>query len=161
MTRRNLASQAVEDRHFMTTSERSTWWSLILVPLTTLAYLAVVLPGLSHTPASELAWQMPMIVAIGVAIVGTILATIIGSIVAAVVTRDFDTDSDLRDSEIDRHGNRFAYTVASVGAIPILAMAMLDVDQFWIGNALFLIGAIGATGGAIIKIRAHRGAFRG
>lgn len=30
-----------------------------------------------------------------------------------------------------------------------------------VGNALFLIGAIGATCGAIAKIRAYHGAFHG
>ncbi len=68
---------------------------------------------------------------------------------------------DVRDKEIERHGDRIAQAITAFGAAAVLALAMLEVDHFWIGNALFLIGAVGATWGSIAKIRAYRGAFHG
>lgn len=152
---------ARDDRHSMTTGEQATWWALVLVPLASLGYLAVVIPQLVGTPVGEVQWQIPMIIAIAAAIAGTIIGTIVGAIIRAIVTRDTETGSDIRDAQIDRHGDRLAFMAAALGGIPILVLAMLELDPFWIGTAVFLTGAIGATVGAVSKIRAYRGGFVG
>ncbi|GAA2403589.1 hypothetical protein Cme02nite_74590 [Catellatospora methionotrophica] len=145
------------DRVPTTYEERNTWLMAILVPATSLVYFAVVIPRLWRHPAAEVAWVTPMLWAMGVTFAGTIL----GSIVSAMVARDSHTESDVRDREIVRHGDRIAQGVLGVGAAVVLVLAMVRADQFWIGNALFLLGAVGTTWGAIAKIRAYRGAFHG
>jgi hypothetical protein len=62
---------------------------------------------------------------------------------------------------IDRYGDRLAQAITAFGAAIVLVLVMFEADHFWIGNALFLIGAMGATWGAIAKIRAYHGAFHG
>lgn len=157
MTCSRPASPDGDDHVRMTSEERNTWWAAILVPVTTLGYLAVVLPRLLDRPAAEVAWVAPMLWAIGATFVGTIL----GAIGSAIVTRDGGAERDVRDRQIERHGDRIAQVVTAFGAAAVLALVMLRADHFWIGNTLFLIGAVGATWGAVAKIRAYRGAFHG
>ncbi|MBG0827147.1 hypothetical protein HS041_05155 [Planomonospora sp. ID67723] len=141
----------------MTYAERNTWLYAVLVPVTSLAYFGVVVPHLFERPAAEVSWTVPMLWAIG----ATIAGGIVGSIVLAVAARDHRVESDVRDRQIERYGDRVAQAITAFGAAVVLALAMLEVDHFWIGNALFLIGAVGATWGAVMKIRAYRGAFHG
>ncbi|MEV4412008.1 hypothetical protein [Catellatospora sp. NPDC049609] len=152
-----MTPEADSERVPMTFEERNTWCALILVPVSTLAYFAVVIPRLLRQPAAEVAWVGPMLWSIGAVIVGTI----VGSIAAAIATRDVKAETDVRDREISRHGDRLAQAIMGFGAAAVLVLAMLRADQFWIGNALFLIGAVGTTWGAVAKIRAYRGAFHG
>ncbi|WP_230687317.1 hypothetical protein [Catellatospora vulcania] len=157
MTSCKPAPTADDDRVPTTFEERNTWWMAVLVPVTTLAYFAVVVPRLWRQPAAEIAWVTPMLWAIGATIVGSIL----GSIVSAMLARDNHTETDVRDRQIVRHGDRIAQAVLGVGAGAVLVLAMVRADQFWIGNVLFLLGAVGTTWGAVAKIRAYRGAFHG
>jgi len=142
----------------MTLDERSTWSYGILAPLTTAAYLAVVLPQLGDTAPAQIEWQVPMLVAIGVVIVGTIIGTILSAIFSAVRSRGVDTEfgSDIRDKEIDRNGQRITEIITGLGLGAVIVLAMLDLDTFWIGSAALAIGAIGATWGAVVKLRLYR-----
>ncbi len=153
-------SEPVDERHPMTSTEQSTWWTLLLIPLAAIIYFAIILPRLADTPASALSWQVPMIVAIGASIVGIILGTIATTVIATARTREAESGTDLREKQIERYGERLSATIAATGAAGVLALAMLGVEQFWIGNAVFLLGVIGAVVGSIAKIRAYRGVFR-
>lgn len=146
-----------DDRAAMTFAERNTWLYAFLVPVTSLIYFAVVIPRLFSQPASQIAWAGPMLWAIAASVVGSIA----GAIVLAILTGGRDTEADVRDKQIDRFGDRIAQAITAFGAAGVLALAMFKVDHFWIGNALFLLGSIGATWGSIVKIRAYRGAFVG
>lgn len=149
----------------MTTGERAAWVALALTPVTVAGYLLVVAPQLGTTPVSEIPWQAPMLWSIGVNIVATIAVTILVTIVAGIGAglrrEELDTRSDVRDRDIERHGGRVALTVAAAGLLAALVLAMLELEPFWIGNAAFLIGAAGATAGAVAQLRAYRGSLRG
>ena len=156
-----MSTLNLDDRATMTIGERTTWVTGVLVLLTTAGYLAVVLPQLAHTPAAQIPWQLPMGVAIAVAILGTIVGTIVATIVAAIITRDPEQASDIRDRQIERHGDRSNVAVIGVGLAAALVLTMLELDPFWIGTALFSIGALGSLWGTATKIRAYRHSFRG
>ena len=145
----------------MTLGERVTWIYGVLVPLAAIGYFAVVLPPIADTPLSQIAWQIPMIVAIAAVIVGTIAATIVSAIVAAIVTRDVEQSSDIRDTEISQRGERATLAVTGVGIALVLVLAMIDADQFVIGSALFAVGAVSAVWASIVKIRSYRSRFDG
>lgn len=149
----------------LTTSERAAWIAAVLTPLTVLGYLAVVVPQLTSGPVSAIGWQGAMLWAIGINFVGTIVVTILATIVAGIGAglrhEELDTASDERDRDIDRYGGRVALGIAAAGLLAALVLAMLELEPFWIGNAVFLIGAVGATAGAIAQVRAYRGVFRG
>ncbi|QNO38065.1 hypothetical protein H4J02_03275 [Protaetiibacter sp. SSC-01] len=153
------------DRIPATTSERAAWIAAVLTPLTAIGYFAVVLPQLGGQPVADIGWQAPMLWSMGINFLGTIVVTIIATIIAGIGAglrrEELDTSSDERDREIDRHGGRVALAVAAAGLLVALVLAMLEADPFWIGNAAFLLGAAGATAGAIAQVRAYRGTFRG
>jgi hypothetical protein len=154
-----------DDRIPATTSERAAWVAMVLTPLTVAGYLIVVLPQLADTPLAAVDWQVPLLWSIGINLVATILVTMLVTIIAGIGAglrrEEFDTASDERDRGIDRHGTRVALTISAGGLLAVLVLAMFEVHPFWIGNAAFLIGAVGATAGAIAQVRAYRGVFRG
>ncbi|GGL57754.1 hypothetical protein [Planomonospora parontospora] len=154
---RHPPPEAGDDHAPMTSEERGAWLYAILVPVTSLAYFAAVVPRLFEQPAAEVSWAVPMLWAVGASFAGSVA----GSIVLTVLARGAGAARDVRDREIERHGDRIAQAVTAFGAAAVLALAMLEADHFWIGNALFLIGAVGATWGAVARIRAYRGAFHG
>ena len=145
----------------MSLTEVSRWASLTLIVVTTVAYGFIVLPQVSTTAPRDIDWQIPMLWAIGISIVGTIVLSIVIAIVNAIITRREPQKADVREKQIERYGDRIGQSIMAVGTAVVLVMAMLELDAFWIGNALFLLGAIGSSIGAIMSIRALRGVFGG
>ena len=150
-----------EDRVAMTFGERTTWVSVV-APAVAIGYFTVVLSRLREHPAADVSWIVPMLWAIGASIIGTIVGTIVISIGAGIANRGvLESKQDIRDKQIERYGDRTSYAITAIGTAAVLVLVMLEADHFWIGNALFLLGSIGATWGAIAKLRAYRGAFHG
>ncbi|WP_456846458.1 hypothetical protein [Cellulomonas sp. P5_C6] len=147
-----------DDEHVpLSYGERTAWTYAVVIPAGTLAYLAVVVPRVLTQPVADVAWAGPMLWAMGLSIV----ASIVGAIVFAIVVRDHEGRLDVRDTQIERYGDRIALWFTAGGAIVALPLAMLEVDWFWIGSTLFVLAAVGSTWGAITQIRAHRGTFVG
>jgi hypothetical protein len=146
----------------MTYGQRNAWVAAVVMPAATITYFAVVLPRLGDRPVAAVSWVVPMLWTIGATVVGTIVGVIVVSIAAGIANRGVvESKEDVRDKQIDRYGDRLAQAVTAFGAAAALALAMFEVDHFWIGSALFLVGSIGATLGAIAKIYAYHGAFHG
>jgi len=147
-----------DDEHVpLSYGERTAWTYAVVIPAGTLAYLAVVVPRVLTQPVAEVAWAGPMLWSMGL----TIVASILGAIVLAVVVRDHEGRLDVRDTQIERTGDRVAFIWTAAGAVVVLPLAMLEVDWFWIGSSVFVLAAIGSTCGAVVQIRAHRGTFVG
>ncbi len=152
---------ADDERDPMTLTEGSRWAFLLIVVATSIWYWVTVLPQLGTTEAADIGWQIPMLWAIGTSIVGTIVLSIVIAIGSAIVTRREPENADVRDKQIERYGDRIAQAIMSFATAGVLVLVMFEVDWFWIGNALYLIGAVGAVVGAIASIRAYRGYFHG
>jgi prolipoprotein diacylglyceryltransferase len=150
-----------DDRDAPTTDQISRWASLTIIVAASAWYFATVLPQLGQTARSQIEWQVPMLWAIGVSIVGAIVLAIVFAIVSAIVTRREPENGDIRDRQIERYGNRLAQAIIAFGSLGVLVLAMLETDVFWIGNALFLLGAVGSVAGTIVSLRAYHGVFRG
>ncbi len=155
------APHPASDREPMTLTEGSRWAFLVLVIVTTAVYALVVAPQLASRGAAGVEWQIPLLWAVGVTIVGTIVLSIVIAIGSAIVTRREPESADVRDKQIERHGDRIARAIMAFGSAPVLVLVMLEVDWFWIGSALYLVGAVGSVAGAIASIRAYHGVFRG
>jgi hypothetical protein len=165
----------------MTLGERTVWVYLVVVVVTSGVYFAAMVPAALTRPAREIAWVGPMLWTMG----ASILATIVGSIAVAIGDRlggpavfgraarrrgeprqgatcegpDGEPATDVRDAEIAQVGGRASTGVLGVALAAGLALAMLDVDTFWIGNALFLFGTVGAIVETTTKIRLYRRGF--
>ena len=165
MTEHAYREPAENERGPMNVDERAVWTYLVMLIGSTVAYAAVVIPRALDTPIEDVEWVVPMIWAIGIAIVGTVLGAIASAIASAVerAARGRDPEADLgsdeRDKEISRLGDRRSQGVLGAGMLATLILAMLDADTFWIGNTLYLAGALGGLVETIVKIRAYRRGF--
>jgi hypothetical protein len=96
-----------------------------------------------------------MATAIVVSIVLFIVATI-----AITIASPADADkADQRDKDIDRHGELTGYYVIAAGCLPVVILAMVKADHFWIANAMYLTGVAGALVSSVVKIVAYRRGF--
>lgn len=145
--------------------EKLTWVNLFVTLGVATTYFVVVLTPLGEVAAAEIAYQRPLLIAVG----ASILLTIIGAILAAIGTavsselsgRDATQDierKDERDVAINRRGDLLGYYVASVGALGVMALTMLEYAYFWIANTLYLSFVIAALVSGVFKlVLYHRG----
>ena len=145
--------------------EKMTWVSGVTAVVVPLVYFIVMLGRLQETPAADISYQVPLIVAI----VASVVLSIIGAIVMAVGTgisaelrgrkaEDEIERKDERDKSIARRGDLVGFYVSSVGIVGALILTMTQADYFWIANAIYLSFAVGSVVGAVVKLVAyHRG----
>jgi hypothetical protein len=150
----------------MAFEEKTSWISVVVGLLVPLAYVAVVLPQLADTPAAEIAYQRPLVIAVVASIVLTIVGTIgmaIASAIGVEITGQGSVDdidrTDERDALIGQRGDVVAYYVASAGAVAALVITMLEYDYFWIANTLYLSFAVAGVVAGVVKLRAYRRGF--
>jgi hypothetical protein len=158
----------------MSFEEKFTWVSGVVSALVAGAYYTFVVGQLRAVPVAEIAYQRPLLIAIGALIVLTIVGAILTAIVTAIgtaVTAEITGEgsaedsvgdigrSDERDADINRRGELVGYYVSSAGALGVLALAMLRYDPFWIANALYLSFVVGALVASVAKIVAYRRGF--
>jgi len=145
--------------------EKVTWVSLVVAVVVPVAYFAIMLGRLGEVSAADIAYQRPLLIAIGASIaltiVGSILAGIGTGISAELHGRPASDDidrKDERDKQISRHGDLIGFSVSSVGMVGVLALTMLEYEYFWIASALYLSFVIGTLVGSAVKIASyHRG----
>ncbi|GGQ55620.1 hypothetical protein [Couchioplanes azureus] len=150
----------------MTAQERTVWATLVTVIVSSGAYFALVVPRLLTRPVPEISWVAPMLWTIGLSVAAALVLTIACEVIAAAGRRGScvpagrgEVTSDVRDREIGRIGWGASMTVISVGFGAALVLAMLDADTFWIGNLLFLFGAVSAVVETVTRIRLYRRGF--
>ena len=150
----------------MSFEEKVTWVNAVVTVLAVSWYAWTVGGRLGQLPVTEIAYQRPLLVAVGAMIVLTIVGAIamaIGTAIRAEVTGRGSVDDidrkDERDAHIEARGDRFAFYVSSALMVGVLAMAMLEWPHFWIANgvfAAFVAGGLASTG---VKLAAYRRGF--
>ena len=154
----------------MSFEEKVTWVSGAVTVLVVAWYGRFLGGALAQLPVEEIAYQRPLLVALGAMIVLTIVGTIAVAIGSSIVTAiGFELSgqgsaaevdrTDERDAVIEARGDRFAYYVVSALMVGALALAMLEWPHFWIAHAMF--GAFVAAGlvGTGVKLVAYRRGF--
>jgi hypothetical protein len=145
--------------------EKITWVNAVVTVVVPVVYFVIMLGRLGDTSAADIAYQKPLLVAIGASIVltivGSILAGIGSGISAELHGRSASDDIDLkdeRDKTISRHGDLIGYYVASAGMVGVLALTLLEYEYFWIANSLYLSFVVATLVGSVVKLVAyHRG----
>lgn len=140
----------------MVYQERNTWATLIATIVTVAAYIIVVLVQADGGPVTEVDWVPIMLWTIGISIVAAIVISIAWGILAGMREPQGVGQSDQRDRDISRFGNRVGYGVLVGGALLALVLSMIEADWFWIGNALFLGFALSTLVGDIGRVVAYR-----
>ncbi len=146
--------------------ERFTWVTAVVTAGVAAVYFATVLPQVRTVPVAEIAYQTPLLIAIGALIALTVLGAIAVGIVSGIWIEITGTGSvddigrnDERDADINRRGELVGYYVSSAGAVGVAALAMLRYDQFWIANALYASFVVGGSVAAAVKLVAYRRGF--
>jgi len=133
-------------------AEKNVWIYGLLAVVIPAAYAVLVLGQLGTTPAGEIGYVIPLIVAIGSAIVIAILA----SIVIAIASPKNTGVSDERDASISRTGELVGYYSLSAGVLVALALVMLEAELFWVAQAIYGAFVLSAILSTIVKIVAYR-----
>jgi hypothetical protein len=149
----------------MSFEEKVTWVNGV-VTVVVAGWYALVVVGLLGGQVGDVAYQRPLLFAVAAMVALTIAGTIamaIGTAIHAEITgqgsvADIDR-KDERDQRIGWRGDRVAYVVTSVLMVGVLAMAMLEVEHFWIANGMFAAFVLAGLAGASVKLVAYRQGF--
>lgn len=139
----------------MSFEEKGTWIYAGISLVVPAVYLAGIIGPLQNTAVSEVAYQLPMLTAIGVGIVLAIVARIVVTITSP---RDVDR-SDERDANINRFGEYVGGFVLWAGALVALGMALAEFEQFWIANAIFAAFTLTGLTTSVVKVVGYRRGF--
>ena len=149
----------------MSFEEKLTWVNTVTTVIVAAVYAWIIGSQIAAGPVTDIAYQKPMIIALGAIVVLTIvgaIATAIGTAVGVKISGEgsvADIDrKDERDVHINRRGDLASYYVVAVFMFAILAMTMLEYPHFWIANAVFVaLLASGLTSSAVKLVAYHRG----
>ena len=136
----------------MSSEEKTTWVQGILAIVGYPVYLAVVLSRLGAGPIVEVPYVDVMLWIIG----GSVAAAIVVTIILGILSPKTAGKKDARDREIYRHGEYIAQSLIVAGALAVMVMAWLEIDWFWIANAVFLAFFLSAILGFIVKVIGYR-----
>ena len=139
----------------MSFTEKTTWMYLITTVIVGVVYASMVLPQVGDTPIEDIAYGGPMIVAVIVSIV----ASIIGAIAIAATAPDEADKTDERDKEIQRFGDYVAGNMLGGLVAIVIGLLIVEVDPFWIAQALFAALLLQATVASSVKIYRYRRGF--
>lgn len=116
----------------MSFQEKSTWVMFAIVLMVYGWYFAVVSNRISDQNVAEIAYRGVMVATVLALVVLAILSHIV---IAVANPKDAET-ADVRDREINRFGEYVGGYVLGVGAFFALAMAILEIEHFWIANVI-------------------------
>ena len=139
----------------MSYEEKGQWVYLVVTAVTTVAYLVLVAGQAGGRPLTEVDYVPILLWMIGIAIV----ASIVGHIVIAIARPDEPHTADVRDREIGRRGEYVGGTILGIGMVIPFILAISEADHFWIANAMYLVFALAALTGTVIKLVAYRRGF--
>lgn len=139
----------------MSFEERRIWIYLAVAVLVPAAYLVAVLVQAGGTDVADLAYQRPLLTAVGV----SIAATIVLNMVAAALWPKGAYQKDPRDKEIDRRGEYVGFIAMSVLTVVPFGLALLEWPHFWIANTIYLAYVTAAVASSAVKLVAYRRGF--
>lgn len=142
----------------MSYTEKNTWLFGGIAVVGYTVYLVLLFTQAAGRPLEQTDYIVPMLATIG----GAIVAGILGGIVLAIVTRadrDNKGKPDVRDREIEHAGERVGNSIVVIGALGALVLAWLEVDHFWIANALYLAFVVSALLGTMARLALYRRGF--
>jgi hypothetical protein len=136
----------------MSYEEKGVWAYLLASAGAYIAYLAIVVPRLFHTPAAHVSYLVPLLVT---TIASIFIATVVRS--ALEVARPSDSSkADVRDRDIARFAEHASRWCVVGGAAAGLFMAFRHWDYFWIANVIYLGFVLWAVVGSVLRLVAYR-----
>ena len=145
----------------MSLEEKKAWSYLAVAVLAYGVYLVLVLSAVSASanaasPATastaDINYAPLMLWTIG----GAIVANVVANTAIATTTPRDDRQTDQRDKEIARLGERVGQAFLVLGGVGALVLAMVRADHFWIANVIYLGFVLSAVVGSIARLVAYR-----
>ena len=117
-----------------------------------IAYLAIVVPRLVHTPAAHVSYIAPLVLT---TVAWAIIALVVRS--ALEVVRPSDSGNpDVRDRDIARFAEHASRWCLVAGLTAGFCMASNHVNYFWIANVTYLGLVLWLMVGSVFRILAYR-----
>ncbi|MBN2177433.1 MAG: hypothetical protein JW722_07230 [Demequinaceae bacterium] len=148
-------SQDCEEWEAMSRDEVYNWIFAVVSVIGLITYLAILIPRIIGTPASEVSYVAPLLWVFGTGMVvgfGVALAVRLASPKETKVR-------DERDKEIELIGQYVGSAFVTMGAIAALVLSILEVDHFWVSNSLFVGFLLAAVLSTFAKAAAYRGEY--
>ena len=118
----------------MSFEEKSTWAVLVSFVLVYGWYFLEIYGRLSGGDVAEIDYKTLL----GTTLVLLIIFSIVTHIAIAVMAPDESDKADERDRDINIRGEYLGGFVVSVAALVGIGLAFMELDHFWIANALLL-----------------------
>lgn len=134
----------------MSYEEKRAWIMAVVSAVAYAIYLVLVLSGAHGAPLPQVTYEPALLWTIGGSIVTAIVLTIVFG---------GDTTTDQRDREINRFGDAMGNSFVVIGGVAALGMSLLELDHFWIANAVYLAFVLSAVLGSVARIFAYRKGF--
>lgn len=139
-----------DDTGPMPYGEKHTWAYLTTAVTVPVVYTVYMLTRLAETPAADIAFQRPLIIAV--------IASIVMNMFVAPMPRKGIDRRDQRDTDINRRGEHIGFFVLAFAMLGPFALAMTEADHFWIANAMYLVYVLNAVTSSTVKlVLYHRG----
>ncbi len=139
----------------MAVEEKRAWIMIVVTVLAYGAYLTVVLGRSGSGPLAEQPYAAALLWSVGAAIVASIALHIIVSLISP----EDGKVKDQRDREIHRFGEHIGQSFIAIGAVAGMLLAMVEADQFWIANVIYLGFVLSALLASTAKIASYRLGF--
>ena len=136
----------------MSSEERAAWINIVASTLAYAWYIQHVLRSGEPGSLTQTPYLWPLVIAAAV----SIGLAILGQIVFTIITRERTQPADVRDKSVSRRADYNSHWVLYVGGFGVIALAILDVDGFWIGNAMYLTMFVSSLGSKIFRIVYYR-----
>ncbi|MFD6974659.1 hypothetical protein [Streptomyces sp. NPDC059979] len=140
----------------MAVEEKRAWIMIVVTVVSYAAYLVVVLGRSGDEPLAQQPYVSALLWTVGAAIVASIAL----HITVALLSPEEEKTKDQRDREIHHFGEYIGQSFVVIGGVAGLVLAMAEVDQFWIANAIYLAFVLSALLGSTAKIVAYRLGFQ-
>ena len=140
----------------MSYEERGQWVYLTATTIGYAVYLVLVLGSANGGPLPDVDYVPILLWTLGGAIVGSVIGRIVVEVVHA---RDTQRHADERDRDIGRLGEYVGGTILGIGMVGPFILALIEADQFWIANAMYLVFVVASIVGTTIKLIVYRRGF--
>lgn len=137
-------------------SERYTWAGLVTAAISIAVYLAMVVPQLGSMPVAEVSWAIPMLWTIVGGVVGVVVITTVWATIERVRHPDNRLTEDIRDRDIARLGSRVGQVFLAIDVIAAVVLCALEIEQFWIAQALYAGAALSSVVNCVVRAVAYR-----
>lgn len=136
----------------MSFENRGAWIQLAVTVGAYTTYLVLLFSRADGGPLNETPYGDLIAWMIG----GSIVIGIVLSIISGIVAGERGRRTDVRDRDINRLSDQIGASFVVIGAVGAMILAILEVDHFWIANAILLGFVVSGLLSSIARVVMHR-----